>query len=339
MSAVPSAQETSDPAVMAAVPLVSILMSTYNHGLWLAEAIDGVLAQRCDFTYELIIGEDASTDDTLQIALTYQNRFPSLIRVIHSGQNVGAIANDRRIFAAARGEFIAYCEGDDYWCDSLKLARQVALIQGDPRIGIVHTDWVRAKFTAGRWQFDFSNSVHRRVPDKYLRGDLFPTFYFPKILRSCTVLFRREIAQQRFDSWIGKKSYRFGDIVRNAHFASRWRIAYDPAVTAVYRESPNSALRSGAVARVAFYRSSLEFDDDARRFFADQDGYPDGFRWDTDVALLLWSLRARDWSSARLAVRDAWRYFGVFKFLMVGWRTLVMRMPTWKRQLRRVPSE
>src|SRR3546814_7902501 len=61
-------------------PLVSVLMITYNHAEYLAEAIEGVLNQECDFPFELIIGEDASKDATLEVALDYQKRFPDIIR-------------------------------------------------------------------------------------------------------------------------------------------------------------------------------------------------------------------------------------------------------------------
>jgi len=69
--------------------MVSVEMITYNHGPYLAEAIEGVIAQKTDFPIELVIGEDCSTDNTRDIALDYQRRYPHLIRVIYSDRNVG----------------------------------------------------------------------------------------------------------------------------------------------------------------------------------------------------------------------------------------------------------
>src|SRR3546814_13555493 len=85
-------------------PLGSVLMITYNHAEYLAEAIEGVLNQECDFPFELIIGEDASKDATLEVALDYQKRFPDIIRVVYATQNVGGNSNSRRIFKLDRGK-------------------------------------------------------------------------------------------------------------------------------------------------------------------------------------------------------------------------------------------
>ena len=120
--------EVSDPAVMSLAPVVSVHMITYNHGPCLAKAIEGVIAQKTDFLIELLIGEDCSTDSTREIALDYQRRYPHLIRVIYSDRNVGMMANLRRVWGACRGEFVAFCEGDDYWIDQDKLREQVVVL-------------------------------------------------------------------------------------------------------------------------------------------------------------------------------------------------------------------
>lgn len=333
--------ETSDPAVLAAAPLVSVLMLAYNHAPYLAQAIEGVVSQQCDFPFELIIGEDASQDETLAIALAYQRRYPHIIRVIHSRRNVGMNANGGRIFDRARGELIAFCEGDDYWCSPHKLARQVEVIRADARVGIVHADWVRSRFSGDSWHHDFRKSVHCRVPPRLLQGDLFATWYYPRILRTCTVLLRRSILVDLGASGLIQHEYRFGDSVLAAYVTSKWRVAYVPEVVAVYRESAGSALRSGPASRVGFYKSALEFDSDARAYFAGRARYGDGYRWESGVALLLWSLRARDSRSVVFALSDMWRHFGLLHFLVMGCRTIAMRWPMLRRQLRvlPVPSE
>ena len=128
--------EIASPEIMVITPVVSVNMITYNHGLYLAQAIEGVIKQNTDFPIELVIAEDCSTDNTREIALDYQRRYPHLIRVIYSDQNVGMMANDRRAVAACRGEFIAYCEGDDYWIDPEKLREQVAALSKCKNIDI-----------------------------------------------------------------------------------------------------------------------------------------------------------------------------------------------------------
>lgn len=132
-----STVEISDPEMLVAAPLVSVYMLAYRHERFIHEAIEGVLAQQCDFPIELIIGEDCSPDRTRDIALAYQERYPQLIRILASEKNVGAYANARRCMLAARGKYVAICEGDDYWTHPAKLATQVALLEAAPDISLV----------------------------------------------------------------------------------------------------------------------------------------------------------------------------------------------------------
>lgn len=113
-------------------PVVSVHMLAYKHGKYIAKAIEGVLAQKCDFLFELIIGEDCSPDDTLEIALRYQKQHPDIIRVFTSHRNVGGKKNEIRCQLATRGRYVALCEGDDFWNDQLKLARQVHVLRSNP---------------------------------------------------------------------------------------------------------------------------------------------------------------------------------------------------------------
>ena len=330
--------EVSDQDQLVKKPLVSVLMITYNHAAYLAQAIEGVISQRCDFPFELIIGEDASKDDSRSIALDYQRRYPHIVRVIYSAANVGMNENSRRLFLRARGEFIASCEGDDYWCSVDKLAGQIALISHDKDVGIVHTDWVRSRHGSDGWKVAWRESVHRRVPRAFLEGDIFPAFYYPKILRTCTVLVRKVIVEDCGRSELARKEYKFGDTVLAAYVTSRWKVAYLPTISAVYRESPNSALRSGKRARLEFLKSGMEFDTEAHRFFAERDDYPEAYRWELAIGMLLWSISARDGNAARFACSDIRRHFGPWRFIVAAWKTAMMRRPTLLRQRRASPS-
>jgi len=325
-------QEASDAGKLAARPLVSVVMITYNHAEYLAQAIEGVVSQICDFPFELVIGEDASKDQTREIALAYQRRFPHIVRVLYSADNVGMNANGKRTFDAARGEFVAFCEGDDYWCSPYKLAKQVALITGDAEIGVVHTDWTRSRPRTGGWQVNLGHAVHRHIPPALLEGHLFRTFHYPRILRTCTILLRRSTVLACAASGLARREYRFSDAVLAAYVASRWKVGYVPEVTSVYRESPHSVLRSGKQARVAFLRSSLDFDTDARDFFRARTDYPAGYRWEVSVGLLLWAISAKDAATARFALSDIGEHFGFAGFIKAGWQTLWMRRRVWGRR-------
>lgn len=111
---------------------LSVSMITYNHEKFIRQAIESVLMQETDFDYELVIGEDNSTDHTYDIISEYQHAYPDKIRVFHSGSNIGSNRNYTRTFFACRGEYIATVDGDDYWTSPLKLQKQVDFFKQHP---------------------------------------------------------------------------------------------------------------------------------------------------------------------------------------------------------------
>lgn len=117
-------------------PLVSIRTSAYNHGPYIKQCIEGVLMQRTNFPFEYIIGEDFSNDETREIVFEYAKKYPNIIRVITADYNVGSRANGRRCIQACRGKYMAICEGDDYWIDSLKLQKQVDFMESHPEYSL-----------------------------------------------------------------------------------------------------------------------------------------------------------------------------------------------------------
>ena len=114
-------------------PLVSVLMLTHNHGAFLQQAIDSVIAQTLFDRCELLIGEDGSTDQTAAVAWAAAAAYPGRICVFESGAGpLGFHRNFERLATAARGSFVAFLEGDDWWSDPSKLERQVQLMQRQP---------------------------------------------------------------------------------------------------------------------------------------------------------------------------------------------------------------
>ena len=122
--------ETSDSEKLCKNPVVSVHMVTYNHEPYIRQAIEGVLMQQTDFEFELVIGEDCSTDRTREICFEYQKKHPDKVRVLWWHENVSKLGgNSRRVRARCRGDYIAFCERDDYWTDDKKLRGQVALMR------------------------------------------------------------------------------------------------------------------------------------------------------------------------------------------------------------------
>ena len=122
-------------------PVVSVHMLTYNHTKYIAGAIEGVLQQRTDFPFELVIGDDCSTDGTREIVEAYAESFPEIIRVVTSESNVGMHENSDRVLSACVGEFIAWCEGDDCWTREDKLQIQVDYLRSNPDCVLVFSDY------------------------------------------------------------------------------------------------------------------------------------------------------------------------------------------------------
>ncbi|MDQ8186287.1 glycosyltransferase [Pelagicoccus sp. SDUM812002] len=113
----------------APVPLVSIRTSTYQHGPYIEQCINSILSQKTTFPIEYIIGEDFSKDGTREIVFKYAKKHPDSIRVLTADYNVGSKANGQRCIRAARGKYMALCEGDDYWTDPYKLQKQVDYLE------------------------------------------------------------------------------------------------------------------------------------------------------------------------------------------------------------------
>lgn len=109
-----------------ASPVVTVLCPTYSHADFIEDAILGFLGQETTFPFEVIIRDDSSTDNTAEITREYQTKYPQIIRCIYGAEN--QYRNERArssMSRVARGEFLAYCEGDDYWISPIKLETQI----------------------------------------------------------------------------------------------------------------------------------------------------------------------------------------------------------------------
>ncbi|MGL5129729.1 MAG: glycosyltransferase family 2 protein [Aeromonas popoffii] len=108
---------------------VSVCCITYKQEQYISQAIDSFLMQKTTFPFEIIVGEDCGGDGTLSILYAYQKYYPNVIKVVKSEKNIGANSNLLKLFNMAQGDYIAVCEGDDYWCDENKLQKQYEYIE------------------------------------------------------------------------------------------------------------------------------------------------------------------------------------------------------------------
>lgn len=115
-------------------PILSICCLTFNHAPYLRRALDGIIMQKVDFIYEVIIGDDFSTDDSRKIINEYNLKYPNIFKVIYREKNVGVRKNLEEVMGMANGKYVILLETDDYWIDPLKLQKQVDLLNSDPGI-------------------------------------------------------------------------------------------------------------------------------------------------------------------------------------------------------------
>jgi glycosyltransferase involved in cell wall biosynthesis len=166
------------------VPKVSVCMISYNHGKFIGQAIESILSQETDFPIELVIGDDCSSDDTPHVCAEYARR-DSRIRLLPRQQNLGVMPNFADVLAACTGEYVAVCEGDDYWTDKLKLAKQVAFLDANPEYaGAAHqSDVLVDERVARKFKAD--------VPATIETGDLTAG----RLFHTASVVFRRRVVE------------------------------------------------------------------------------------------------------------------------------------------------
>ncbi len=282
-------------------PLVSVLMSAYNHGEYLAQAIESVIGQRAPFRFELLIGDDCSTDNTLEVAQDYQRRHPDSIRVFTGENNVGAYLNDVRLTKASRGTYLAYCEGDDYWNTPGKLARQVAFLEEHPDHGAVHSEFAWIAYARGKWR---SLPRTRRyqgidVPE----GDIFDVLLRAQLMQTCTVLVRSDLVRRYLRSEVP-----FADSVAAdwpfVLFVSRHsRIGYIDEPLATYRKTPGSVMNQDAEGQLALRRLYVKMLMELCDYFGVDDATKLDVVRDLTSRVPRSALRAGDAPGAREALR------------------------------------
>lgn len=115
-------------------PLVSVILLTFDHQDFIVQCLDSVLAQKTDFDFEILIGEDHSSDHTAKICQDYAKNHPERIKLLKRDHNLGLPENLIQTIAEAKGTYIAFQEGDDYWTNPLKLQHQVDILKKDDQL-------------------------------------------------------------------------------------------------------------------------------------------------------------------------------------------------------------
>lgn len=176
------------------MPLVSIICFAYNHENYIKDTLEGFLMQKTNFTFEIIIHDDASNDNTAKIIKEFEKQHPTLIKPIYQKINQARLKRGRVTsiaFKAAKGKYISICEGDDYWINPHKLQQQVDFLENNLDYSICWTKYLI--------KIESENSNHYHKPDwineieenNNLSFDL-STIFTPYCTYTLTVMFRRD---------------------------------------------------------------------------------------------------------------------------------------------------
>jgi len=215
---------------------VSICCITYNQEKYIAECLESLVSQKTNFDYEIIVHDDASTDNTPKIIKEYQEKYPHIIRPIYQTENQYSKNSQKVleiIFNKTTGKYIAICEGDDYWIDELKLQKQYDYLEKNPKCTLLSADY----------QVLENGKITKRASAFNSECDVdIPMFLNRKTsIQTATLFFRKSDILPLPDYFY--KAH-VGDIPMELHLISKGYLHYIPEIISVYRYQAEGSFSS-----------------------------------------------------------------------------------------------
>jgi len=210
---------------------VSVLMIAYNHEAFIAQALNSVLMQKVDFDYEIVIGDDCSTDNTRKILIEYQKRNPDKIKLLLHERNLGFHGKGNLVEThnACLGQYIAILEGDDYWISPHKLQKQADFLDDNPQFAIC--------FTATLAFYDDGSKAATIFPDlNYKKVSTLEDLLHGNFMHTCSVMFRNKLFSE-YPKWFYEVTT--ADLALHIINAQYGKIGYINEVTSKYRIHKN----------------------------------------------------------------------------------------------------
>ena len=207
--------------------LLSVCMVSYNQEAYVRDALDSVLMQKTNFEYEIIVSDDCSKDNTVQVVKEYYDQYPNKIRILTGDKNLGYPNNQRRSLEAAKGKYIALCDSDDYWTDPYKLQKQIDYLETHPECAICFHN-VMHIYDGNVAPRSLVNPLD--FPTELTAEDMIIRKWF---LPTNSEVFRREFLS--FPEWYD--SVLHIDYVLNLLMSFKGTLHYIPDVMAVYRHT------------------------------------------------------------------------------------------------------
>ena len=226
--------------------LLSINTLTFNHENYIAQCIEGILSQKTDFAFELLIHDDASTDNTANIIREYEKKYPNIIKPIYQTENQWkkGIKNSATYqYPRAKGKYIAVCEGDDYWIDENKLQMQVDFLEENLEYGMCYTNFNIYYQNKNKFEYDLFTTQSEKFLKQY---DSLEQWILKKgYIAPMTWVFRKSL----IDNYEPMNSCD-GTYVLVAHFMSNSKILCLDKTTATYRVLDESASHSKSLEKL-----------------------------------------------------------------------------------------
>ena len=237
-------------------PLCSVFIFTYNQESLISQTIESILEQQTDFPFEIILAEDFGTDKTKEICIGFQKKHPEKIKVIAMDENVGMMRNyHENLLNHAKGKYVAQCAGDDYWCDKLKLQKQVEFLENNLDYGLIHSSLCVLDVDSGSKKEMIKFDLDEGLKD----------FFFENKIAALTACFRLDIFKQYCNEINPlKQNWHSEDYPMWLYFAGHTKIKVLEEVTAVYRVYADSLSRPKDLNKFLFrIKTRLKF----RKFF------------------------------------------------------------------------
>jgi len=185
-------------------PMVSIITLAYQHENFISNSLDGMLMQQTDFDFEILIGEDESSDKTREICIEYTKKRPDKIRLfLHSRENnvevygkPTAYFNFQYLIYEAKGKYLAICEGDDFWTDPLKLQKQVDFLENNQDYGLIYSDINIVDEFGNDSDTPLISGYkkrYNRIKDTYQSGNIFWNILEKNKINTLTVCVRKKL--------------------------------------------------------------------------------------------------------------------------------------------------
>jgi glycosyltransferase involved in cell wall biosynthesis len=224
-------------------PLASVLILTYNHASYIAQAIESALNQKTNFSFEVIVGDDCSTDNTREIINGYLEKFPERMKISFPEKNQGALKNEQNLVNMAKGKYICILEGDDYWTDPLKLEKQLSFLEANPDYGMAHSDVDHYYQNTGTTERHVNRTNGIVIPQAYIFAELIKPQ--PLFIKTATVCFRKDLINRYFDYDLAiREQWPLTDLALWMDISYHAKAHYFDEVFATYRLLNESASRT-----------------------------------------------------------------------------------------------